>query len=106
MVEELEPWEVTERELRAAKLERDHAAKTYRPGHDMMRQLDKRIEQLTASMDNERATALNAFNLERQQLREKLDELQKKMPDYRRVLNGFDRYKKEYTLMMSGDVNR
>lgn len=104
MVEELEPWEVTERELRAAKLERDHAAKTYRPGHEMMRQLDKRIEQLAASMENERATALNAFNLERQQLREKLDELQKKMPDYRRVLNGFDRYKKEYTLMMSGDV--
>lgn len=104
MVEELEPWEVTERELRAARMEREQASKTYRPGHEVMRQLDKRIEQLTASMTNERATAMNAFYLERQQLREQLDELQKKMPDYRRVLNDFDRYKKEYSLMMGGNV--
>lgn len=104
MVEDLEPWEISERELRATKFQRENAAKTYLPGHEIMRQLDKKIEQLTASIANERTTALNAFYLEREQLLGKLEELQKKMPDYRRVLNDFDKYKKEYSLMMGGDV--
>jgi capsular exopolysaccharide synthesis family protein len=104
MVEELEPWEVTERELRAAMMERQQFSKTYRPGHEIMKQLDKKIQQLSESIANDKSTALNTFHIEREQLREKLDELQKKMPDYRRVLNDFDRYKKEYSLMMGGNV--
>ncbi len=102
MVEELEPWEKTERELRSALLERDHAAKTYLPGHEVMRELDKRIDRLTASMMNEREIAITSFRLEKSQLESKLEELQEKMPDYRRVLNDFDRYKQDYALMTSG----
>jgi succinoglycan biosynthesis transport protein ExoP len=104
MVEGVEPWEETERELRAVQFERQNASKSFLPGHETIRKLDKKIEQLTASMENERATAMNSFILEREQLRNKLEELQKKMPDYRRILNDFDRYKKEYSLMVGGDA--
>lgn len=104
MVEELAPWESTEKSLRAALFEREQMAKTYLPGHEKMRALDKRIGELTASMNNELVTAQNAFRLERSQLEAKLGELQKKMPDYRRVLNDFDRYKKEYSLMAGGNL--
>jgi succinoglycan biosynthesis transport protein ExoP len=104
MVEELEPWEETERELRSVMLERQQASKAYLPGHEVMRNLDKKIQQLKTSMENERLTAMNAFILEREQLQMKFEELQKKMPDYRRILNDFDHYKKEYSLMMGGDA--
>lgn len=104
MVEGLEPWEETERELRSVMLERQNASKQYLPGHEVMRQLDKKIQQLTVSMENEYSTAMNSFILEREQLSSKLEELQKKMPDYRRILNDFDHYKKEYSLMMGGDA--
>ena len=104
MVEGVEPWEESERELRSVLFERQNASKMYLPGHQIMRQLDKKIQQLTASMENESSTALNAFAIEREQLSNKLEELQKKMPDYRRILNDFDHYKKEYSLMMGGNV--
>jgi len=104
MVEELDPWETTERDLRSALQERQQAAKIYLPGHEMMRTLDKKIQQLTASMDSERSTAITSFRLEKEQLKERFDELQKKMPDYRRVLNDFDKYRQEFSLMTSGNV--
>lgn len=104
MVEELEPWEKTERELRAAMFEREQASRTYLPGHQIMRTLDKRIENLKAALESEQSTAVNSFQLERAQLKQQLEELQKKMPDYRRVLSDFDRYKKEYNLMTGGNM--
>lgn len=104
MVEELRPWEQTEKELRTALLEREQAAKTYLPGHEIMRNLDKKISQLQAFIENEQTTALNRFYIQRRQLQEKMEELQKKMPDYRRVLSDFDRYKKDYALMTGGSM--
>ncbi len=102
MVEELEPWDRTERELRAALLEREQLAKTYLPGHEKMRELDLLIDRLNGSMENEMKTALTSFRLEQKQLELKFEELQEKMPDYRRVLNDFDTYKQDYALMTSG----
>lgn len=104
MVEELEPWEKTERDLRIARQERDKAAQTYLPGHEVMRKLDAQIQDLETSLAGELNTAITSFKLEKEQMLASLDELQKKMPDYRRVLNDFDHYKREFNLMTSGKV--
>ncbi|HYF37551.1 MAG TPA: hypothetical protein VD994_19775, partial [Prosthecobacter sp.] len=104
MVEELEPWERTERSLRAAKQKKEQAALTYLPGHEVMRNLDKEIAELEASLASELATAVTSFKLEKAQMESRFEDLQKRMPDYRRVLNDFDRYKQEYGLMTSGKV--
>jgi hypothetical protein len=85
MVEDLEPWEKVERELRAALQEREHLAKTLLPGHELMRNLDQRISQLELSLQGELKTALTSFELERTQLANRFVELQEKMPNYRKV---------------------
>lgn len=104
MVEELEPWERTERDLRVARQKRDQAAQTYLPGHDIMRKLDREILDLETSLASEVATAITSFKLEKEQMVLRFEELQKKMPDYRRVLNEFDSYKREFSLMTSGKM--
>ncbi len=104
MVEELEPWEKTERELRAARQEREQLSANYLPGHELMRLVNNRISQLELSLEDEYRVAKSSFLLEREHLNVKFEELQKKMPDYRRVLNDFDRYKQDYYLLSSGRV--
>jgi capsular exopolysaccharide synthesis family protein len=104
MVEELEPWERTERELRSAKQERDHLAETFLPGHELMRAIDAKIAKLVLALEDEFRIAKSSFLLEREHMNEKFAELQKKMPDYRRVLNDFDKYKQDYNLLSSGRV--
>jgi capsular exopolysaccharide synthesis family protein len=104
MVEELEPWEKTERELRVVRQEHDHLSKTLLPGHEQMRILADKINQLELALQAELTTALASFGLEREHLNERFAELQAKMPDYRKVLNDFDRFKQDYSLMTSGRV--
>ncbi|MDZ4286533.1 MAG: polysaccharide biosynthesis tyrosine autokinase, partial [Prosthecobacter sp.] len=104
MVEELEPWERTERDLRAAKQEREFLAKTLLPGHESMRNLDQRINQLELALKEELTTAISSFELEKSHMVERFEELQKKMPNYRKVLNDFDEFKQDYSLMTSGKV--
>lgn len=104
MVEELEPWEKTERELRAARQEREQLSANYLPGHELMRSVNNRIAQLELSLEDEYRTAKSSFMLERKHLDSKFEDLQKKMPDYRRVLNDFDRYKQDYYLLSSGRI--
>jgi len=99
MVEETEPWELTERELRLALLEKDHLSKTLLPGHEKMRALDLRIQRLQDSISGELKTAITSFHLEQQQLQARYDELLTRMPDYRRILSDFDRYKQDFSLM-------
>jgi capsular exopolysaccharide synthesis family protein len=99
MVEETEPWEGSERELRVAQLEKDQLSKTLLPGHEKMRALDLRIQRLQDSIAGELKTAINSFHLEYQQLQDRYNELTTKMPDYRRILTDFDRYKQDFSLM-------
>ncbi len=104
MVEELEPWENSERELRLARQERDQAALTYLPAHEVMRKLDGKIKDLETSLAAELNTAITSFKLQREQMETEMEELKKKMPDYRRVLNEFDTYKREFGLLTSGKL--
>ncbi len=104
MVEELAPWERTERDLRIARQNREKAAGTYLPGHEVMRKLDREIQDLENSLAAEVNTAITSFKLEKEQMMLRFEELQKKMPDYRRVLNDFDHFKREFTLMTSGKM--
>ncbi|MEZ5384357.1 MAG: polysaccharide biosynthesis tyrosine autokinase [Prosthecobacter sp.] len=99
MVEETEPWEETEHELRLALLEKDHLSETLLPGHEKMRALDLRIQRLEDSIAGELKTAITSFKLEQQQLQARYDELLTRMPDYRRILSDFDRYKQDFSLM-------
>lgn len=104
MVEELEPWERTERELRSAKQEHEHLSKTLLPGHEQMRTLANKINQLELALKAEFETYMQSFKLEREHLNDRFAELQAKMPDYRKVLNDFDKYKQDYGLMTSGRI--
>jgi len=104
MVEELDPWERTERSLRAARQKKEQLSAIYLPGHENMRVIDREIQELEASLASEVNTAITSFKLEREQMVLRFEELQKKMPDYRRVLNDFDHYKREFSLMTSGKM--
>lgn len=69
-----------------------------------MRAIDTKIAQLELALEDEYRVARSSFLLEREHLNDKFAELQKKMPDYRRVLNDFDKFKQDYNLMTSGRV--
>ena len=104
MVEEMEPWEKTERELRSLKTKKEEMSQVYLSGHENMRKLDRQIQLLENSIESELVTKLNSFRLERQNLKEHFEELREKMPEYRRIINDFDKYKQEFSLLSAGKL--
>jgi capsular exopolysaccharide synthesis family protein len=97
-----EAWQQIDGELKGATREYDRLSATLLPGHEKMRELRKRLDFLTYSMDLEWRKAITALQLEKSHLTQRLEDLQKQMPEYRKLVNGYDSYKREFRLQNSG----
>jgi capsular exopolysaccharide synthesis family protein len=104
MVEQIEPWRATEREARALDLEVEQLSRRYLPNHPQMRELREKRARLMLSLEKEYTTMLNNFRLQASQLKTKREELQKRLPEYRKVINDFDQYKKEFSLRSGSNM--
>lgn len=99
-----EGWELIERKLRDLKHQYDEGTRTMLPGHEKMRILAKQIEEQEALLTAEVESGMKAFNLERAHLESRMAELQGQMPEYRKVINDFDKYRQDFRLITSGNM--
>lgn len=97
-----EAWQEMEMELRTVEQEYRRLSSTHLPGHEKMRELKKQIDQYQFAIDAEWKKNLEAFHLEKDHLRQRLDELQKNLPEYRKLIAGYDDYRRDFRLQSSG----
>lgn len=97
-----EAWEGIVEKLRAAQSEYQRLSGTLLPGHEKMRELQKNIDNLTFALDAEWKNELTAFQLEKEHLRQRLAQLQEQMPEYRKLIAGYDDYRRDFRLQSSG----
>jgi len=99
-----ESWEAIERKLRDLKRQYDESSRTMLPGHEKMRLLARQIEEQEALLVAEVDSGMKAFYLERDHLEARIAELQAQMPEYRKVISDFDKYRQDYRLLVSGNM--
>lgn len=97
-----EVWEGINTSLLEAQREFQRLSSSLLPGHEKMRELKKEIDALTFALDVEWKKELEAFRLERQHLNEKLKELQENLPEYRKLIAGYDDYRRDFRLQSGG----
>jgi succinoglycan biosynthesis transport protein ExoP len=95
-------WEDVDQKLRQAQSEYQRLSGTLLPGHEKMRELQKEIDKLTFALDREWKTEIAAFQLEKQHIRQQLAQLQEQLPEYRKLIAGYDDYRRDFRLQSSG----
>lgn len=100
--ERTEEWEKIDHELRDAQSEYKNLSATLLPGHEKMREIKKRMDNLSFELDAEWHKQLEAFRLERGHINQRLKELQEQLPEYRQLIAGYDDYRRDYRLQSSG----
>lgn len=100
--ERSEAWEAIDAKLRETEAEYKRLSGTLLPGHEKMRELQKEIDSLTFALDGEWKNEITAFQLEREHLRQRLAQLQEQMPEYRKLIAGYDDYRRDFRLQSSG----
>jgi capsular exopolysaccharide synthesis family protein len=97
-----EAWQELEAKWREDSREYERFSGTLLPGHEKMRELRKRIESYNFALNSEWEKTIASFRLERDHLKNRLQELQKQMPDYRKLIASYDDYKRDFRLDSSG----
>lgn len=97
-----ESWERIDEKLREAQSEYQQLSGSLLPGHEKMRELQKNIDKLTFDLDAEWKNQMAAFQLEKEHLKQRLAQLQQQMPEYRKLIAGYDDYRRDFRLQSSG----
>ncbi len=97
-----ELWEDIDTDLQAAKSEYEQLSSQLLPGHEKMRALQNKIDQLNFALNGEWEKSFVAFKLEKEHLKNKLEELQKQMPEYRKLIANYDDFRRDFRLQSSG----
>ena len=95
-------WEAIDGKLHAAQLEYERLSSSLLPGHEKMRALMKEIENYQFALDAEWKKEILAFHLEKEHLQQLLENLQLQLPEYRKLIAGYDDYRRDYKLQSSG----
>jgi succinoglycan biosynthesis transport protein ExoP len=97
-----EAWEGFEISLREAEREYQRLSATLLPGHEKMREIKKQIDNLNFALDADWKKEIAAFQLEKQHIRQRFEDLQDQMPEYRKLVAGYDDYRRDFRLQSSG----
>ena len=97
-----EAWESIEDNLQKALSEYQRLSVSLLPGHEKMRDLRRQIDAFNFALDAEWEKSKGAFELEKAHLRERLQELQASMPEYRKLVAGYEDYRRDFRLQSSG----
>lgn len=103
-VQHNEAWQALDTGLREAEREYQRLSSTLLPGHEKMRELKKQIDNFNFGLDAEWKKEMAAFQLEKEHLQERLEDLQKQMPEYRKLIAGYDDYRRDFRLQSSGRI--
>lgn len=85
MVDNLFPWQQLEKERRIIEDKIAEGAKQYLPGHQVMKDLNEQLETNERSLRAELAVVRQRFDLEHEHYRNKLELLEKRLPEYHKV---------------------
>jgi capsular exopolysaccharide synthesis family protein len=97
-----EGWESIQTDLQEALNEQQRLSATLLPGHEKMRELRKQIDALNFALDSEWESAKQSFELEKLHLKQRLEDLQESMPEYRKLIAGYDDYRRDFRLQSGG----
>lgn len=97
-----EVWETLDKKLREAQREYQRLSSNLLPGHEQMRALQKEIDMYTFGLEAEWKKEIAAFQLEKDHIRQQLASLQEQMPEYHKLIAGYDDYRRDFRLQSSG----
>ncbi|OYW75806.1 MAG: hypothetical protein B7Z37_11480, partial [Verrucomicrobia bacterium 12-59-8] len=97
-------WEYIEGQLHSSEREYERLSNSLLPGHEKMRELRKQIENYQFSLDAEWKKQIASFHLEKEHLQQRLESLQDKLPEYRKLIAGYDDFRRDYKLQSSGHL--
>lgn len=99
MVDGLKPWQELEKNKRALEEKIRFARLKFLDGHPEVQKLVDELKQVEAGLEIELKVALSAFELEKDRLAEKVQELEIKLPEYHKSTKTFDVKKQDYDLL-------
>jgi capsular exopolysaccharide synthesis family protein len=104
MVEGIEPWKELEKKKRAIEEKQRLTRTKFLDDHPEMIKISEELTEVTSALDLELEVALKAFELEFSNSKEKLKELEAKLPEYHKATKAFDEKKMGYDLMKKGQL--
>ena len=104
MVKSVEPWEAVAKEQQQVKSQIEEAARTYLPGHRKMMDLSKQLDTVNRQLDTEYQVAQNRFDLEYQELINKRNDLDAKLPEYQEILKKHESLTQQANSLSKGDL--
>jgi capsular exopolysaccharide synthesis family protein len=104
MVEGVEPWRELEKKKRVIEEKQRLTRVKFLDDHPEMIKINEELREVTSALDLELEVALKAFDLEFASSKEKLKELEIKLPDYHEATKTFDEKKMGYDLMTKGQL--
>jgi len=104
MVQTERSWQGAEREVRQLEAEVRKASITYLPGHKVMRELEKKLAESQQVLDVEYSGEKARFDLEYDQMKVRLADLEKQLPDFNEAKKSFYQLKRDYSINSSGDL--
>ena len=104
MVEGVEPWRDLEKKKRAVEEKQRLNQAKFLEDHPEMVKIKDELREVSSALDLELEVALKAFDLEYASSKEKLKELEKRLPEYHKATKTFDEKKMGYDLMQKGQL--
>ena len=98
-------WRTLEKELRSLQEDVRQQGQKYLPGHEVMKKLNERLDELNHRLTGEMDAAFNRFNLEYTRTKVRLPELEAQMPEYYEAVGKFEQFNKEYSLLAHGEAD-
>jgi len=98
------PWDMLEKEQRRIQNEIEDASAIYLPGHKKIVALTKELEEVQKKLEVEYQVTDARFELEYEDLLNKLADLEAKMPQYQEVIKKYERVNQDYQLQQSGEL--
>lgn len=104
MVEGVEPWRELEKKKRVIEEKQRLTRAKFLDDHPEMIKINEELREVVSALELELEVALKAFELEHSRTKDKLKELEAKLPDYHKATKTFDEKKMGYDLMRKGQL--
>lgn len=99
MVDGLKPWQELEKKKRTLEEQLRFTRLKFLEDHPEVIKLKEEVKQVEAALDIELKVAQSAFELEKDRLTQKIEELEKKLPEYHKATRAYDVKKQDYDLL-------
>lgn len=97
-------WQVIEKDRQDVLVQVQEARKKYLPGHQIMRELQAKLDQLNGSIESQATFARARFNAEYLKLQGTLRRLEEQLPDYRDINRKYEEFRRSFGLQQNKNL--